>query len=195
MATSKNTGDTVNSGDVNPNLKNDTLVSKQRYQGLANIWNNPNAGATSPGIGTSAGSGSRIFYSNAAKQNKFTAVTDPFDAAGVPAPTAGTTISASQINAAGTVITGIAADTNSLTGSSIGGTGSVAATNTINAAHINNLITTINAVLARYDAYNSFWDGSNLCARSCQVACQTACQTSCQGCNTSQCHNQKCGAH
>jgi hypothetical protein len=180
MATSKNTGDTVNRGDVNPNLKNDTLVTKQRYQGLANIWNNPDAGGD---------------YSAAYRQNKFASVTDPFDAAGVPAPSAGTTIAASQINAAATVITGFASDTNNLTGSAIGGVAAVSAGNTINSAHINNLITTINAVLARYDAYNSYFDGSNLCARSCQVACQTACQTSCQGCNTSQCHNQKCGAH
>lgn len=39
------------------------------------------------------------------------------------------------------------------------------------------------------------WFTSGLCSRYCQVSCQRQCQISCQGCNTKQCHNQKCGMH
>lgn len=50
---------------------------------------------------------------------------------------------------------------------------------------------------ARWEAYINnhmgWWDGNDLCARSCQVTCQTACQAACQGCNNSTCHNQNCG--
>ena len=41
----------------------------------------------------------------------------------------------------------------------------------------------------------SNWFSSGLCARQCQVSCQKTCQLVCQGCNTKQCHNQKCGMH
>ena len=39
------------------------------------------------------------------------------------------------------------------------------------------------------------WFSSGLCSRTCQVSCQRSCQLACQGCNSKQCHNQKCGTH
>jgi hypothetical protein len=39
------------------------------------------------------------------------------------------------------------------------------------------------------------WYKDNRCDINCQVACQNRCQVSCQGCNTKQCHDQKCGTH
>lgn len=188
MATSKKTGDQINHADWNPNLKTDALTVQQRYAALSNIWNNPNAGSTT--------CGRQQTYADTEKQNKFQSVVDPFDNSGVIAPAAGTTIYANNINKAAAVIDVQATSANSLTSSAIAKTGvSVTAGTTIDHLHVNNMITTIINIIARYDAYNSYWDANNLCQRSCQVACQTACQTSCQGCNTSQCHNQKCGAH
>lgn len=48
-----------------------------------------------------------------------------------------------------------------------------------------------------YDTINtrSNYFTNGLCNRSCQVSCQLGCQLGCQGCNTKQCHNQKCGTH
>ena len=42
---------------------------------------------------------------------------------------------------------------------------------------------------------DGWFDSNDRCQRSCQVNCQTRCQASCQGCNTKQCHDQKCGTH
>lgn len=57
---------------------------------------------------------------------------------------------------------------------------------------LNRLLKKIDAVLKLRDGW---FDSNGRCSHSCQVACQNRCQLSCQGCNTSQCHNQKCGTH
>jgi hypothetical protein len=189
MATSKNTGDTVTNTDVNPNVKGDANTAKQRYSALSKIWANPNAGSVSCSRTQT--------YTSGEKQPKLdTSVSNPFDAAGVPAPAKGDVIRASHIDAAKDVINTIKSTSASGLSGSTGYPADIAAvTNPIDKSAINNLITTLSAITSVYDAYNGYFDGGDLCSRSCQVACQTACQTSCQGCNTSQCHNQKCGAH
>lgn len=72
---------------------------------------------------------------------------------------------------------------------------SVSAGNKIFGSEFDQFIDILDQVDENLQQFNSFWDSSNRCARSCQIQCQTACQTTCQTCNTSQCHNQKCGVH
>jgi hypothetical protein len=72
---------------------------------------------------------------------------------------------------------------------------SVSAPNKIFGSEFTQFIDILDEVDQNLQQFNSYWDSGNRCARSCQIACQTACQTACQACNTSQCHNQKCGFH
>ena len=189
----RSSGQVIDNQDVNPNMDNDTWNISRRYAGLSAIWNNPNAGDT--------GCARQQTYSTAQRVRKFTNVANrPFSDPGfgftVPAPNAGNNIRAYDFETAKTVINTGVDLINNLTGSAISRSGGFAASGqTISASHINNMVQTITALESRLDAYNSYYDGADLCQRSCQIACQTACQTSCQGCNTSQCHNQKCGIH
>lgn len=57
--------------------------------------------------------------------------------------------------------------------------------------HINSVLNRIQSCLNK----KSTWFSGGICARLCQTSCQNRCQKSCQGCNTKQCHDQKCGTH
>ena len=57
--------------------------------------------------------------------------------------------------------------------------------------HINSVLNRIQTCLNK----KSSWFSGGICARLCQTSCQNRCQKSCQGCNTKQCHDQKCGTH
>ncbi|MFZ9241632.1 MAG: hypothetical protein ACO239_00495 [Sediminibacterium sp.] len=187
MASTKNKGDIVDNKDIRDNLDADVLNAAKRYVGIVSIWDNPNAGST--------GCGRTQQYSTTERAKQYpTNVTGPFVDRGVPEPDDGDTIEATDvseaidaINAAVEIIDPYTTTTmNKRTGPSSG--------DIIKSSYVNDCITTLNQIATALSEYNSWWSGG-LCARSCQVSCQTACQTSCQGCNTSQCHNQKCGIH
>lgn len=187
MATTKSSGQIVDNKDVRDNLDADVLNAAKRYVGIVNIWNNPNAGDT--------GCARRQTYSTSIRAPQFpSGVTGPFEDNNVPEPSDGDTIEATHISEAIDAINA-AVDlidpytTTTMTKRSAPSPGDI-----ISADYINRCITTLTQIGTALGEYNSWWSGQ-VCARSCQVQCQTACQTSCQGCNTSQCHNQKCGIH
>lgn len=173
---------TIDNLDVNPNMDNDSWNIKRRYVSLNKIWTNPS------------------WYPNPRVQKFDPNTGHPFSdgtqGVTVRAPNNGDNILATDFENARIILGQGATAINSLTGSSVAQpSGYASPGQIISASHIQNMIQTILALESRLDSYNSYYDASDLCARSCQVACQTACQSSCQGCNTSQCHNQKCGLH
>ncbi len=66
--------------------------------------------------------------------------------------------------------------------------------NIIKKSDYENITKVLDRIQTCLNKKNSWFD-SKLCARQCQVSCQKTCQLACQGCNTKQCHNQKCGMH
>lgn len=187
----------IDNTDYNPNTENDAWNIRRRYVGLAAIWSNPNAGDT--------GCARQQTYSTSQRVRKFSDAGRPYSDGSilgltVRAPNNGDEILATDLDNARRIVgEGVNAVNQAFLNSTTGfinyPTGYASRDQQIDASHINNLIATIIVTESKLDIYNSYYDGADLCARSCQIACQTACQTSCQGCNTSQCHNQKCGVH
>ncbi|MDR3563332.1 MAG: hypothetical protein P4N59_18125 [Negativicutes bacterium] len=64
---------------------------------------------------------------------------------------------------------------------------------TMTAARLGQLTTSLGIISTNLDSKNGWWDSSDYCNINCQVSCQAVCQHSCQSCNTSQGHNQNCG--
>ena len=185
MAINKNKGDTVDNGDVLPNNAGDAALITRRYSGLVGVWNNPNAGST---ICTR-----RQSYSATQRAAQYPTGVDSILKDGVN-PVDGALVKASDVTSTQDIVNQGADIVKNLTGTQPTKYTGPSACTSITAASVNNIINTlgsINEVLGGYDTYFS----NSVCARSCQLSCQTACQTSCQGCNVSQCHNQKCGAH
>jgi hypothetical protein len=182
----------------------------KRLTSIESIWNNPNAGSTSCGRQQTYSTAERIVkYPNYVEQTGATptgtgeAFRYNFLVNETPNPASGDIVKSWNTNAA-VVATNKFLD--KLIDLGLGSGSAVYSSNVfpapgvptfsrVQAIDVNQLSTQWSAITAVLNTRNDWYDGNNLCARSCQVACQTACQTSCQGCNTSQCHNQKCGSH
>lgn len=190
MATArgKSTGDLINNSDTRANTDFDMLWATSKYNGLAAVWNNPNAGSTSCTRTQS--------YAATSRQAQYPSVTNYYDTAipTVPTPSDGAIVYASDPAQAQKRANEGAATVSALHGKAITTYAQVGADTVINKSAINNLIATLDNITNSMTAYDTYFS-AGVCARSCQVSCQTACQGSCQGCNVSQCHNQKCGIH
>jgi len=166
----------INASDLN-NLDSQLSSEKQNRQGIEDIWGNPNAGSTSCSRTQS--------YSGSQRSAKFTG-------GGVSTLDIAT---GGEINASDT--NNHISSLNAVTDSSpcaYDYSGTVSSGAEIDDSTINGMQSTLNNIISCLNTYDS-WFSSDKCNRSCQLSCQTSCQTSCQGCNTSQCHNQKCGIH
>lgn len=203
--TSKTAGTIVGNEDIRADGDEVSISEAKRLTSIESIWNNPNAGSTSCGRRQTYSTTQRIIkYPNYVGQTG----ADPdgtgepfrynFLVTEAPNPAAGEEIKAWNVN---TAVTATNKFINRLVSVGLGSGSTVplgnvlANINQIQVSDINQFATQWQNITSVLDTRNSWYDGNNLCARSCQVACQTACQTSCQGCNVSQCHNQKCGAH
>jgi hypothetical protein len=209
--TTKTVGTIIGNEDIRADGDGYSISEAKRLTSIESIWSNPNAGSTA--------CGRRQTYSDAQKIIKYpnyvgqtgaapTGTGEPFRynflVNEAPNPAAGEIIKSWNTNAAVVATNKFLIKLLDLglgTGSAIPSgnvypqPGSENVFAQVQASDVSQLAVQWSAITAVLDAQNSFYDGNNLCARSCQVACQTACQTSCQGCNVSQCHNQKCGAH
>ena len=74
-------------------------------------------------------------------------------------------------------------------------TGTVRQDNLVRKEDYEQLRRVLNKIDALLNTRDNWFDNNGRCSYNCQVACQSVCQLSCQGCNTRQCHNQKCGTH
>lgn len=201
--TEKTTSNTVGNDDIRTDGDAVATQEAKRLTSIESIWNNPNAGITSCNRQQSYPTGQRRLkypeYVNATTNNP-TGTGEVyrynFLVREARDPSRGDRISNGDVNSAVTATNkfrtrattvGLGLAGTDLTGVSPGAI--------IKKLDVNQFITQWSAITSLLDAKNVWYDGNNLCARSCQVACQTACQTSCQGCNVSQCHNQKCGVH
>lgn len=167
---------TIKADDLN-NIDSPLSQERKNHNGISEIWSNPNAGST--------GCSRRQSYSSSQRSDKYT----------------GSGVSTSDVSAGNTVLASSTNDhistLNSTTDAGICNFdyyGSVSSGQSINGSTIAGMQSTVTNITICLGAYDS-WFSSDKCNRSCQLSCQTSCQTSCQGCNTSQCHNQKCGIH
>lgn len=204
---SKSPGTEINNQDIRTDGDSVSINEAKRFTSIESIWNNPNAGSTSCGRRQSYVDSQKIIkYPDYVGQTGL----DPNGPTGepfrynyfvtqTPDPQSQQEITAANTNAAvsstNNFKSAMSVYFNTTEMAAVASSTSVAAQADIRAVDINQLATQWASITSVLDTRNSWYDGNNLCARSCQVACQTACQTSCQGCNVSQCHNQKCGAH
>ena len=194
--TNKNKGDLIGNNDLRTDGDTTGINEAKRLTSIERIWNNPNAGDT--------GCNRQQTYSTSERQPKYpTTYNYDFWRTEVTNPSSGDIIKSWDTNTA-VVATNKFLD--KLDSVGLGKGSAVYSSNVfpapgapsfsqVQALDVNQLATQWAAITSVLNTRDIWYDGNNLCARSCQVACQTACQTSCQGCNTSQCHNQKCGAH
>lgn len=209
--TPKTKDNLVGNDDIRSDGDSLAADESRRLTSIESIWNNPNAGSTSCNRQQSYPTSQRRLkypdYVNATTANPDGTgerYRYRFFLAETPNPQQGQIIKSWNVNTAVVatnkfleklVSLGLGSGSALPSGNVYPQPGSETTFSLIQRSDINQLATQWSAITSVLDTRNIWYDGNNLCARSCQVACQTACQTSCQGCNTSQCHNQKCGAH
>jgi hypothetical protein len=210
--TSKPAGQVIGNEDVRADGDGYSISEAKRLTSIESIWNNPNAGSTACGRQQAYPTTQRALkypdYVGGTESNP-TGTGEVFRynffVNEVPNPAKGDVIKSWDVNTA-VVATNkfylrmTALGLNDPSGSYISGNvnpqpGSTNIFSLIETSGVNQLAVQWSRITSTLDLRNIWYDANNLCSRSCQVACQTACQTSCQGCNVSQCHNQKCGAH
>lgn len=211
--TEKTTNNTVGNEDIRADGDGVSISEAKRLTSIESIWNNPNAGSTSCGRQQAYSTAERIVkypnYVRATTANP-TGTGETFRynflVTEAPNPAKGDIVKSWDVN---TAVVATNKFLEKLVSLGLGSGSALPSGNVwpqppgrdqtiyslIQRSDINQLAVQWTAITSVLDTRNSWYDGNNLCARSCQVACQTACQTSCQGCNVSQCHNQKCGAH
>ena len=208
--TTKTVGTIIGNEDIRADGDGPAISEAKRLTSIETIWNNPNAGSTSCGRQQSYSTTQRaVKYPNyvGGTPGNPTGTGEAFRynflVNEAPNPASGEIIKSWNTNAA-VVATNKFLD--KLVSLGLGSGAAIPSGNVfpapgvpvfaqVQASDVSQLAVQWSAITAVLDTRNVWYDGNNLCARSCQVACQTACQTSCQGCNTSQCHNQKCGSH
>lgn len=193
----KNSEDVIGNNDLRTDGDTVGVNEAKRLTSIESIWNNPNAGDT--------GCNRQQTYSTSQRQPKYPATYKyDFWQTEVANPAKGDIIKSWDVNTAVVatnkflerlVSLGLGSGSAIPSGNVYPQPGSTTTFSLVEPSNINQLATQWAAITSVLNTRDSWYDGNNLCARSCQVACQTACQTSCQGCNTSQCHNQKCGSH
>lgn len=202
--TTKTKNNTVGNDDIRTDGDDVSRNEAKRLTSIESIWNNPNAGITSCTRQQSYPTGQRRLkypdYVNATTNNPVgtgESFRYSFLVRETPNPSRGDLIKEWDFNTAVVATNKFMAKCASLGLDTSAGENSsnVIVQTVIKTDDIDPLAAQWSAITSILNQRNSWYDGNNLCARSCQVACQTACQTSCQGCNTSQCHNQKCGSH
>ena len=211
--TIKPAGQVIGNEDVRADGDGYSISEAKRLTSIEYVWNNPNAGGTACSRRQSYPVDDRIIkYPDYVGQTGRYPRGDigetyryNFFMNEVPNPAKGDTIKSWDVNTAVVATNkfylrisalGLADPSGSYISGNVNPQPSVPNIfSLIETSGVNQLSVQWSRITSTLDLRNIWYDANNLCSRSCQVACQTACQTSCQGCNTTQCHNQKCGAH